>query len=318
MSLTILLLFICATSLFVYRIKRHRRRVLRRNRENWSIGIYDGPTPFTLHPKEGVINPIMTAEDVTDVKARFVADPFMIEHDNEFHLFFEVLNSSRNKGEIGHARSSDMKRWTYNSIVLREWYHLSYPYVFSHDGSLFMIPECLKSKEIRLYKADPFPVRWRHAATLVKGKNRFAPLSDPSIIQHNGRWYLFVNARKLNNLHLFSSDTLFGPWKEHPKSPIITASLNYSRPGGRIVSHEGSLYRFCQDGVPHYGSKVWAFRITELSALSFSEEIISGGPVVEAGSEGWNCMGMHTVDPHRQKNGHWIAIVDGLEHRNPA
>ena len=247
------------------------------------------------------------------MKARFVADPFMIEHDGEFHLFFEVLNSKREKGEIGCARSRNLKEWQYGGIVLRERFHLSYPSIFLHDGEIYMLPECADSHEVRLYKAATFPERWEYAATLIRSKKRYPPLLDPSILHHEGRWYLFSNARKVNDLHLFTSDALCGPWTEHPQSPLLIASPHFARPGGRVVRDGDKLYRYAQDGIPNYGSKVWAFRITELSKDSYREEQVAGGPVIQPGEEGWNNRGMHTVDAHQQQKGEWIALVDGLE-----
>jgi hypothetical protein len=320
MSLSLLLtllLFAMTAPLILYRLKRSRKKKEQRDREIWSIGIYEGPSPILLGPTPDIKNPVFTAQQVTDVKARFVADPFMIKHNGEFHLFFEVLNSKREKGEIGYARSSNLKEWQYGGIVLRERFHLSYPYVFFHDGDMYMLPECADSHEVKLYKATAFPQSWEYASTLIRSNKRYSPLLDPSIVHHKGRWYLFTNARKLNDLHLFSSDTLFGPWAEHPKSPILTASPHFARPAGRVVKDGEALYRYAQDGIPNYGSKVWAFRITELSAENYREEQVPGGPVIgpgiQAGEEGWNNRGMHTVDGHQQDNGRWIALVDGLE-----
>ncbi len=293
-------------------VKRYRRKKIQQNHEIWSIGIYQGPTPLTIGPTDDIKNPIFTAQQVTDVKAKFVADPFMIEHNKEFHLFFEVLNSKRNKGEIGYARSQNMNEWHYGGIVLKEKFHLSYPYLFFHQSDIYMLPECSESNEIRLYKATTFPGEWEYATTLIKSKKHYPPLLDPSIIYHGGRWYLFSHARKVNNLHLFSSDALYGPWQEHPKSPVLTANDHFSRPGGRIIKHGEALYRYAQDGTPNYGSKVWAFRITELSAENYHEEQVPGGPIIEAGGEKWNNRGMHTVDAHQQATGEWIALVDGL------
>ncbi len=313
LALTLILLLFTATApLILYRLKRNRKKRAQRDQEIWSIGIYEGPSPILLGPADNIKNPVFSAQQVSDIKTRFVADPFMIKHNGEFYLFFEALNSKREKGEIGYARSRDMRVWQYGSIILRERFHLSYPYVFFHDGDIYMLPECADSHEIRLYKAVTFPCRWEYAATLISSKKRYPPLLDPSIVHHEGRWYLFSNARKLNNLHLFSSDTLLEPWAEHPQSPILTESPHFARPGGRVVRDGDVLYRFAQDGIPNYGSKVWAFRITELSKESYREEQVSGGPIIQPGQEGWNSRGMHTVDAHQMESGGWIALVDGL------
>lgn len=239
----------------------------------------------------------------------------MTIHEGRYHLFFELLNSKRQVGEIGHAISEDLKTWKYTGVVLKEKFHLSYPYVFKHEGTTYMLPECAKSNAIRLYKALVFPERWELAAVLLKGNKKQVPLLDPSVVFHNGYWYLFSYKRKANNLHLFVAENITGPWKEHPKSPIVQGSDHFARPGGRIVKADEVLYRYTQDGVPRYGSKAWGFRITELTPASYREEPASETPVVQAGNDSWNNLGMHTVDPHRMPDGRWIAFVDGLEHR---
>jgi len=239
----------------------------------------------------------------------------MITDNGIYHLFFELLNKKRNTGEIGHAQSGDLRNWQYTGVVLKEKFHLSYPYVFRHEDTYYMIPECAKSNAVRLYRAADFPRRWELITALLKGNRKHLPLLDPSVVFHNGHWYLFTYMRKVNNLHLFIADAITGPWNEHPESPIIRDSKKFARPGGRIVKDGPLLYRYSQDGVPRYGSKAWGFRITELTPASYREEPASETPIVQAGNDSWNNLGMHTVDPHRMPDGRWIAFVDGLEHR---
>jgi len=316
MLFLIILLVILAVALAIlvnHRLKRIKAKRLKSDSQVWSIGLYEGSDPVTLRPAAGVSNPILTASDVTDVPARFVADPFMITCDGEHHLFFELLNTKRESGEIGHAVSDDLKTWRYTGVVLRERFHLSYPYVFEHEGELYMLPECAKSNSIRLYKAAAFPEDWRPVASPLRGKKTKVPLLDPSIVLHEGHWYLFSYMRKVNNLHLHIAESLFGPWREHPKSPVFRNSDHYTRPGGRIVKDGELLYRFAQDGQPQYGSKTWGFRITELTPTTYREEPVSDKPIIESGPEPWRNTGMHTVDAHKISDGHWIAFVDGLE-----
>jgi len=315
MILTLIVLLLPLGWLVNHRLKRQRLKEKRSENEIWSIGLYEGPDPVTLTPATGIINPILTADDVTDTKARFVADPFMTIHDGRYHLFFELMNSIRNVGEIGHALSEDLKTWKYTGVVLKEKFHLSYPYVFEHEGITYMLPECAKSNAIRLYKAVAFPERWELAAILLKGNKKKVPLLDPSMVFHNGYWYLFSYKRKVRNLHLFIAENITGPWKEHPKSPIVQGSDHFARPGGRVVKDSEVLYRYAQDGTPRYGSKAWGFRITRLTPTDFREEPVGDTPVVQEGNKSWNNRGMHTVDPHKISDGKWIAFVDGLENR---
>ncbi len=304
---------IAALMLFLVRYKKHcKKKAVRRSKETWAIGIYEGASPLELFPPKGVTNPVLTAKDVTDISARFVADPFMIQNEDGYHLFFEVLNDKRNIGEIAWAFSDNGLQWHYRQVILKERFHLSYPYLFRAEGEYYMIPECMNSGGVQLYRATHFPDEWQHCATLVTGQGGYAATIDPSILYYKNRWYLFSYASKSKNLHLFTTKTLTGPWKEHPKSPVVRNSPHYARPGGRVIVDNGTIYRYAQDEVPNYGTKVWAFRITELTETGYCEELASKQPVVQPGHDGWNNDGMHTVDPHQTGRNEWIALVDGF------
>lgn len=275
----------------------------------WSIGIYTGESPFRLSPAPGVENPVLSARDVTDVPAEFVADPFMVQSGGEWHMFFEVLNARRRNGEIGHATSPDGLRWTYGGIVLAEPFHLSYPYVFEWQGSFFMIPESLEPGEIRLYRADPFPQRW----SLVRWMLR-ARAADPSVCRHGGLWWLFFCPRpnQHDTLELYFAESLSGPWTRHPRSPVVQGDVHRARPGGRMLARNGTVTRFAQDCHPRYGTQVRAFEVSELTTRDYREEEHAASPILGPSGAGWNGMRMHHVDPHPAPQGGWIACVDGF------
>lgn len=306
---------IAATLQLQRRRKKLRNRIIRRYRDIWTIGLYSGPSPFELSPPQGIENPVFKPEQVTDINTRFVADPFLYTHHGTHYLFMEALNDQRNKGEIAYAESQDLKKWTYKGIVLKERFHLSYPYVFEYNGAHYMLPEGAKSRKVTLYKAERFPDIWKKHATLLGSVSRKGPLGDPSIIQHNNHWYLFTYASKTRSLHLYTSPELTRSWREHPASPIRTDDISYARPGGRVIAYKGNIYRYAQDGNGGYGKRVWAFRITTLTPTDYKEELLEGGPIIEGGHEQWSNAGMHTVDPHPIPDGNWIAVVDGLENR---
>jgi hypothetical protein len=58
------------------------------NEAVWSIGIYRGPSPLELAPPAGVRNPVLTADDVDDVPAAFLADPFLVRAHGGWNMFF--------------------------------------------------------------------------------------------------------------------------------------------------------------------------------------------------------------------------------------
>jgi hypothetical protein len=275
----------------------------------WSIGVYSGSTPFTLSAHPQVRNPILSANDVHDVPASFVADPFMLRVDTTWYMFFEVFNWRSNKGEIGLAVSPDGIDWTYRGIVLAESFHLSYPYVFEWRGDYYMIPESFQAKSIRLYRSPCFPTRWSLLATLLEGPY----FVDASVLHHNGLWWLFTeaNARlKHDTLRLFSSIELTGPWIEHPASPVVAGDPRAARPAGRVLAFDNRVVRYAQNCRPAYGTDVRAFEITELTRQRYLEKPIGVEPVLAPSGRGWNARGMHHVDPHDWK-GQWIAAVDG-------
>jgi hypothetical protein len=273
----------------------------------WSIGLYAGPDPLHLAPS-GIANPIMTRELVTDVPAAFVADPFLLPYRGEWHLFFEVLHHGR-MGEIGWASSPDTIDWNYRGIVLSEPFHLSYPHVFEHEGEVFMVPETLDAGAVRLYRADPFPTCWVQVADLIPGR-----LADPTLFRFDNRWWMFACPAPSSHdaLALFYADTLQGRWREHPASPLKTGDKSRSRPGGRVVTWDGRLYRFAQDCGPRYGSGVRAFEITCLAPDRYAERECAESPILGPAGEGWNGKGMHHVDAWPIAPDRWIAAVDGI------
>ena len=270
----------------------------------WSIGIYTGTSPFTLSPAAEIRNPVLTAASVADVPATFVADPFMWRG----YMFFEVLRNDMPIGEIGLASSENGVKWKYMQIVLREDFHLSYPYVFEWENRIYMIPETLGANAVCLYEADEFPTKWSLKARLIEGQ-----CADPSIVRYNDLWWLFLCSTPYQHdtLRLYFADKLTGPWREHPRSPLVRADSSRARPAGRVLTVNDKLIRFAQDCGPRYGSRVRAFDIFELTTTSYTEVENPASPVLQATGSGWNATGMHHLDAQQQPNGSWLACVDG-------
>ncbi len=290
---------------FPYRVIRHVCRRLQAS-GSFSIGIYEGRTPFTLVEPEGIFNPVLTARDVADADAVFVADPFMIAKDGTHFMFFEVLKRGTYYGVIAYAESSDLKQWTYKKVVLDEGFHLSYPFVFEWDDSYYMIPESAEDLSVRLYRATEFPGAWEYVGNLLGGY-RYV---DPTVFRHSDKWWMFVCTGHNSILNLYYSDDLFEGWRPHPMNPIVKSNRHTSRPAGRVVAHEGRLYRLAQDTHPSYGIQVFAFEITDLSETSYAERPAAEKPIVGKTGVGWNAAGMHHADLHQTESG-WVAAVDG-------
>lgn len=285
---------------------RDRNLSDRRWQPQWSIGIYGGSSPWNLRPVDGATYPTFSAADIEDEPASFVADPFLLREDGCWHMFFELLNRASGRGEIGHADSTDGLVWRYCGVVLAEPFHLSYPHVFRVEGRYYMIPETQETSSIRLYEASSFPDLWILRGILLEG-----PFVDTSVLEHDGRWWLFTHRGGLSGLHLFHSDDLCGEWTRHPMSPMLTGNRHIARGAGRIVPYRNGLLRFTQDGIPSYGYCVRVLEIDDLSVTSYAEHELEQSPILKASGRGWNAIGMHHVDPQPLVSGGWLAAVDG-------
>jgi len=279
------------------------------DREQWTIGIYRGKTPFSFDNFLNRLNPVFKAEYVTDVSAKFVADPFLIKEGKTWYLFFEVYNNATQQGDLAVATSRNTWKWNYERVILDESFHLSYPYVFKWENEYYLIPESFEANSIRLYKADQFPTKWSFVTTLVEGRDYV----DNSIAYFNERWWLFAATTSNDTLHLFYADNLSGPWMEHPQSPIVEGNKHIARPSGRVLVYEDRLYRYTMDVNPPFGThQILAFEITDITPTRYKEKLVQDEPILMASGKGWNQQAMHQLDPVQVKPGQWIASVDGF------
>ena len=300
-------------------ITKPARRLFRsafpRKHDEWSIGIFAGKSPFDLIPSEAVDNPVLTRANVSDVRASFIADPFMLRVNRAWFMFFEILNSRTGYGDIGLATSADGLRWTYQQVVLTERFSVSYPYVFAWMNEYFMVPESRGAGGVRLYQASRFPDRWSCIGTILEES-----YVDSSIFRHDDRWWLFAEASPKathDTLRLYYASDLMGPWIEHPQSPVVERNAHMARPAGRVLTVNGRPVRYAQDCYPTYSTQVRAFEITELTVRSFQEREVSASPILRPSGVGWNAAGMHHIDLHLLDGGRWIACVDGRARSSP-
>jgi hypothetical protein len=278
-------------------------------REHWSIGIVEGRSAFDFDLPGKRSNPVFTAADVTDVPAKFVADPFLVRDGAAWYLFFEVYNRATRQGDLAVATSTDTRSWQYEGLVIDEPFHLSYPYVFRAGNDWYLIPESYEARSVRLYRAREFPRRWEFVRKLIDGRE----LVDNSIAYFNGYWWLFSCETSNDTLHLFFSSALDGAWQEHAASPIVVGNPHKARPAGRVLVHDGRLFRYTMDVEPTVGShQVFAYEITEITPTSYAERLVREQPVLAAAGVGWNGDGMHQIDPVQVGPDHWIASADGF------
>jgi len=177
----------------------------------------------------------------------FYADPILFEHQGRQVVFMEAFPYATGKGVIAVSRLEPGGSITPPETVLERPYHLSYPFVFSWQGRIFMIPETSGNRTIELYRCERFPDRWTLDTVLLDG----VTAADATILEHAGRLWMFVNlaSRGLwldTELHLFHAKDARGPWRPHPLNPVVS-DVRRVRPAGPIWEEEGRLIRPAQD-----------------------------------------------------------------------
>lgn len=273
--------------------------------------------PYPPRPDPAADNPVLTADDVTDADAAFVADPFIfVTRDGDWHMFFEVLAEY---GVVGHATSDDGVAWEYDRIVLDLESHTSFPYVFEYEGHRYLL--CQRdgaSTEVRLYRASAFPTEWELVTTLFDAETFGNRIGDNPVFCRDGRWWMFGYGYD-GRLDAYYADELTGTWRPHGGNPVVSDRIEASRPAGRPVVREDDVVVFFQNVEDLYGEKVRAYRVTELTPDSYADEECDESPVLdgtaadqEDADEAWNSLRMHHYDPWYLGEGEgWRAAVDG-------
>ena len=84
--------------------------------------------------------------------AGFWADPFIAEQDGRRFIFFEELSPETNRGHLAAVEvHADGRIGDPVNVLMRD-FHLSYPFLFEYQGSLFMAPECASSGRVEVLR----------------------------------------------------------------------------------------------------------------------------------------------------------------------
>lgn len=281
---------------------------------NFSIRVFETPTDAPLFSMEGgktVLN-IRSDTGLFNPNASvIIADPFLFVKGDTLYLFYEHLIRWFGTGKLCMRSTKDLKTWTDEVDVLVEPFHLSFPYVFEDDGKLYMLPETGGDKSIRLYEAEDDTLsKWK---LLKKLKEDEEPWYDSVIFKKDGMYYLFTGTDDTVQQieHLFISESLMGPYKEHPMSPIYKGR-DGGRNAGCIIEHNGELYRPIQVCVNSYGEQTSVMKIDKLTPSEYKESLFQKNIIdvreqlFKEGGHQWNpveFMGKRIVaTDYREKN----------------
>jgi hypothetical protein len=206
---------------------------------------------------------------------RFYADPCLFEKDGKTYLFLEDLRYSEGRALISCCELNP--DGTHGPIVevLRRPYHLSYPFLFEEGGEVYMIPETKGNRTVELYRATSFPIEWTLDSVLLS--DIYAV--DATIYLANGKYWMFVGISNghysnCDELGIFFSDALKGPWTPHPANPVIS-DVRRARPAGAFFREQGRLIRPSQDCAKAYGYATVFSEVVTLTETEYEERPIA-------------------------------------------
>lgn len=222
----------------------------------WFVGIRD----YTKCDAQSYMN-------IEVPKGQWIADPFIVENDGRHYLFCEQYFNEKQKASIGCFEIVDGKAIN-NHIIIETSYHMSYPCVFSYNGTFYMIPESSANKTIDLYKADNFPYKWSHHKVLHEG-DRFV---DTTVFIYDGEYYLlsYVKVSKGWDLVVFSLKMDMLTIEEICRYHYNT---NIGRPAGFLYKAK-KLIRPAQDCHKKYGESIIFYSVEFKQGENYREEKI--------------------------------------------
>jgi hypothetical protein len=234
-------------------------------RGEWFVAVRAQPAEGALEgPPLALPNP----------RGRYLADPFPIERDGRHYLFVEDYSIAAGRAAISVCElrpgglAGPLRR------VLERPHHLSYPFVFTHGGAVYMIPETGEAGRIELYRAVEFPDRWTLERVLLDDVTAF----DATLHAADGLLWLFAcvagGPDDVGELHLYWSESLHGEWRPHSENPVVS-DPGRARPAGRLFVRGGELVRPGQDCSRRYGEAVVLNRVDVLSTVEYQETPVS-------------------------------------------
>jgi hypothetical protein len=265
---------------------------------SWNIGVVSA-TPEQI-VRASVLPPVVWCEAG---RGRFFADPFGAIIDGVPTAYCEEMHPSTNRGVILRLELVDGELVPAER-VLNESYHLSYPYVFEHEGAWHAIPESGENDEVALYRLENSGRDWRKVAVLIQGLRAV----DSTVFFHDGKFWMLCGINDdgpSHKLNVYHADALLGPWRPHPRNPV-KIDIRSARPAGAPFMLDGALHRPAQDCTRKYGRRVSIVRVTAIDERRYEEETVA---VIEP-PRGLYARGLHTLSPIGTS-----TLIDGL-HRD--
>jgi hypothetical protein len=253
-------------------LQRAARRLVRSDTlTDWFVGLRRSGTPL-LADSPGRAGALPQFAFLPNPPGRFLADPFLVQHEGRTWLFVEDYGFDDRRGVISCGELLADGSVQGLRPCLERPHHLSYPSVFWHRGEAWMIPESEQHGTVDLYRAVDFPYRWTHERTLLTLR-----CVDPTPFRHDGRWWLYVTHTAVPGIGvttlLYWADRLTGPWHLHPLGPVCE-DVRAARGAGPVYSVDGTPYRPSQDCAGRYGRALVLNEVRRLTPTEYVERAV--------------------------------------------
>ncbi len=230
--------------------------------ECWAIFSYKGNIFNAVLFRAKMLNP---------GKYEFWADPFLLEHNHQKHLFFENFNYKTNLGKISCGILENNKISNIQD-ALNLPYHLSYPFITKINNDIFLVPETVQNKKLEIYRSTSFPSEWELYATAFEGEM----VADATFFTDaNSDTWLFVNKchppleNQFYELYIFKIDSFkLNELIPHNKNPVLI-DCRKGRNGGNIFRYGDKIIRPSQNNT--YGIYGYGLNLSEIKKLNLDE-----------------------------------------------
>ncbi|HEY7711895.1 MAG TPA: hypothetical protein VIG57_17905 [Candidatus Entotheonella sp.] len=230
----------------------------------WNVGITHDRIEKIVH--NGYIDDI---EWIKQNKSKhYTADPFAYIDNGKCHILVEDFDY-KHGGKISELILPDALQEYNLKPVLQRAHHMSYPYIFSENGTIYCIPETHETRNVCLYKK--VDETWEYTRTLIED----LPIVDPVLFRYHDLYWIFCTHQNdgfYGNLKLYAyyAENLESTWQPHPLNPL-KCDVSSSRSAGNPIMIGGKLYRPSQDCSETYGGAVVMNEILTLSPTEFNE-----------------------------------------------
>ena len=243
--------------------------------------------------------------DITPPNDRIWADPFVVTSNDRHYVFLEEQMMKSSKAHISCMELGKDGTIISSNIILDKPYHLSYPFVFQHENTWYLVPESTANRTVDLYECTSFPIQWKHKRTLLSDISAV----DSTILFHENRYWLFCSVQQRSSsspndyLYLYYTDDLLnGSWTPHQGNPVVSDPYS-ARPAGRIYASNTNLIRPSQICAPVYGYGISLNKIIELNEFRYKE--VSIKTIIPNWHK--NLKTVHTLNFNQD-----ITITDGI------